>query len=189
MVSHKSKKSRQSALIKRIKDKYVAFSGKKTENCENIPPSKSTDFFDFSEDIILLVKKRQYKKDEEILYVKKEGDKKKSKVGAGKHATDDNSSTNDLSFLEGAQEGFKIALQDMFGPKVMCTGSNNGSYSVPSYSDVSREVEASCVYDRSNNRSHEIIENDFSFLEGAQKGLKMVYSDVSSDLASFFQKK
>jgi hypothetical protein len=189
MVSRKSKKSRQSALINRIKDKYVAFSGKKTENCKNIPPSNNAEFFDFSEDIILLVKNRQYKKDKEVLYMKKEGDKQKSKVGGGKHTCDDDNSTNDLSFFEGAQEGFKMALQDMLGPKVMCTGSSNGSYSVPTYNGVSREVEASCVYDRPINRSHEMIEKDFSFLEGAQKGLKMVYSDVSSDLASYFQKK
>jgi hypothetical protein len=189
MVSLKSKNFGNSALIKRIKAKYVAFSSKKRKNLEDLPPAKSTDCLEFPEDIVLVVKKRQYTKDTEISNVKKEGDKRKY---ARKHTFDDDDSTKDLSFLEGAQEGLKMAVQDVFGPTVMCAGDNTSSrrsYSMQSYNSVPKEVDAPCIYDKSNNSSHEIVENDVSFLEGVQKGLKMVYSDVSSDLVSFFQKK
>ncbi len=189
MVSLKVKDFGHSALIKRIKAKYVAFSSKKRKNREGLPPAKSTDCLDFPEDIDLVVKKRQFAKDTEISNVKKEGDTRKY---AGKHTPDDDDSTKDLSFLEGAQEGLKMAVHDIFGPTVMCAGDNTaskGSYTVHSYNSVPKEVDAPCIYDKSNNTSHESVENDVSFLEGVQRGLKMVYSDVSSDLVSFFQKK
>ncbi len=138
-----------------------------------------------ADNVILLVKKRQHTEDAEVMDMKETGDKQKSEADEGQH-TEDEDLSEPISFLEGAQEGFKMAVQDIFGLKVVRIGdnttSNEGYNNVHTYNSVPKEVEGPCVHDRFNNFSHEINENDLSFLDGVQKGLKMVYSDVSSDL-------
>jgi hypothetical protein len=140
------------------------------------------DFF-LPDNVIILVKKRRHTKDTEVLDMKGKADKLKSEADEGKHTEDDHL-TEHLGFLEGAQEGFKMAVQDIFGPKVVYIGDNttsNGSCNMHSYNSVLKEVEGPCIHDNSNNFSDE---NDLCFLDGVQMGLRMVYSDVSSDLLS-----
>lgn len=205
-----SRGSKRSVLTKRIHANYTALRRalslkKQLKRVVSVTPSpQGTKDSDCPVDNILMVERRQAiatvgpsdgKADDRIHSL--ECDELRTEVD----------SLKDLSFMEGAHEGLKMAFQDIYNnlPITMCKHSSTND--IVSSSDTNLDRRGTSLSDNNSNtlregaaplgsgqcntalKTKDYLDKDVHFLEGAQQGLKLAYNDVSSDIVSFFHER